>query len=101
MLDNHETYRHLQTNPTVSKTKDVNKFINNFLETKKITKEASFKLKYLDATTTRLYGLPKLHKENIPQRPIASFHRPTYLRITVAKELSSYWNHLLKNQNIT
>ena len=87
MLDNHETYRHLQTNPTVSKTKDVNKFINNFLETKKITKEASFKLKYVDATTTRLYGLRRLRTENIPLPPIVFFtDRPTY---GLAKELPS------------
>jgi len=37
-------------------------YANNFRKIKKITKEASFELKYLDATTTWLYGLPKLHK---------------------------------------
>jgi len=34
-------------------TKDVNKFVNNFLETKKITKGASLRLKNSDATTPR------------------------------------------------
>jgi len=51
-----------------------------------ITKEVSFKLKYLDATATRLYGLPKLHKENIILRPIAFSESPTY---GLAKGLSS------------
>jgi len=40
-----------------------------------------------DATTPRLYGLPKLHKENILLRPIVSFtDSPTY---GLAKGLSS------------
>jgi len=55
------TQPHLQ-----SRSSDVNKFVNNLLETKKITKEASVRLKASDATSPRLYGLPKLHKENIP-----------------------------------
>ena len=82
MLDDQGTYKHLKTNPTVSTNKDVNKCVNNFLEIKKNTKEASFKLKHLDATTPRLYKLPKLPKENIPQRPQAFIHRLTYLRVS-------------------
>ena len=81
-----ETYKRLKTSPTASTTKKVNKFINNLLESSKITKEASFRLKITDATTPRLYALPKLHKENIPLRPIVSFtDSPTY---GLAKELS-------------
>ena len=41
-------------------------------------------------TTTKLYGLPKLHKPNIPMRPIVSFcGSPTY-------ELSKYLTTVLK-----
>ena len=68
MLDDQETYKHRETNPIVSTTKDANQSVNNLLETKTITKEASFRLKNSDATPPRLYGLPKLHKENIPLR---------------------------------
>jgi len=53
----------------------------NLLETKKITKEASFRMKTSAATTPRLYGLPKLHKENIALQPTVSFtdtDSPTY-----------------------
>jgi len=82
MLDDQGTYKHLKTNPIVSTNKDVNKRVNNFLEIRKNTKEASFKLKHLDATTSRLYRLPKLPKENIPLRPLAFFHRLTYLRVS-------------------
>jgi len=55
----------IRTQPHLQSS-DVNKFVNNLLETKKITKEASVRLKASDATSPRLYGLPKLHKENIP-----------------------------------
>ena len=79
MLDDKETYKRLKTNATVTATKDVNKFLNSLLENKKIPKEASFRLKNSDASTPRLYGLPKLRKENISLRPIVFLrtHLPT------------------------
>jgi len=43
MLDDEETYKRLKTNPNASTTKDVNKCINNLLESNKITKEACFR----------------------------------------------------------
>jgi len=43
MLDDEATYKRLKTNPNASTTKDVNKCINNLLESNKITKEASFR----------------------------------------------------------
>jgi len=72
MLDDQEIYKHLNINPHAFVTKNVNNFVNNLLETKKITKEASFRLKASDAATPRLCGLPQLHKENIPLRPVVS-----------------------------
>ena len=86
MLDDEETYKRRKTNPTASTTKDVNKFTNNLLESNKITNETSFRLKISDATTPRLYGLPKLHKEIIPLRPIVSFSDSPIYDLT--KELS-------------
>ena len=49
MLDDEETYKRFETNPTASTTKDLNKFMKNLLESNKITKEASIRLKILDA----------------------------------------------------
>jgi len=73
ILDDQKIYKHLNTNPHVFITKYVNNFVNNLLETNKITKEASFRQKASNATTPRLCGLPKLHQENIPLRPVVSF----------------------------
>jgi len=93
MLDDEDSYKCLETNPTASTTKNVNKFVNNLLETSKITKEASFRLKTSDVTTLRLYGLPKLHKENIPLWPIVSFtDSPAY---GLAKDLSALLKPLI------
>jgi len=64
MSDDQDTYKHFKTNTTASTTKDVHKFVKNLLETNKITKEASFRLKNSDSATNRLYRLPKLQKEN-------------------------------------
>jgi len=66
MLDDQKIYKHLKTNPTASTTKDVNKVVNNLLETNKIKEEASFTLKSSDTTTSRLCELPKLYKEAFP-----------------------------------
>jgi len=87
MLVDQETYKHLKTQPTASTTKVVNKFVNNLLKTKQITKETSFRLKTSDTTRPPLYGLPKLHKENIPLRPTDSFTDSTTYGLP--KELSS------------
>jgi len=96
-LDDEESYKPLKINPTVSTTKDLNQFVNNLLETNKVIKEASFRLKLSDTTTPRLYGLPKLHKENIPLRLIVSFtDSPTY---DLAKELSSLLKPFIGKSN--
>ena len=89
MLDDEVTYKRLKTNSTASTNKDVKKFVNNLLETNEITKEASFRPEILVATTLRLCGLPKLHKENIPLRPTDS---PTS---GLAKELSALLEPLI------
>jgi len=38
MLDNQETYKYLKTNGTASATQEFNEFVNNLLESTKITK---------------------------------------------------------------
>jgi len=47
--------------PIASTTQDVNKFVNNLLESKNVTK-SKFYDENSDATAPRLYGLPKSHK---------------------------------------
>ena len=68
--------------------------LNNKLFTLKKTDKIDFRrynrLKYSVSQPTKLYGLPKLHKPNIPMRPIVSFcGSPTY-------QLSKYLTNVLK-----
>ena len=92
MLDDLETYKHLYINPSASKAKDVDKFFNNLPETKKITKETSFRLKASDATTPAVRTTEIAQKKD-SLRPIVSFtDLPTY---DLAKELSSLQKPLI------
>ena len=96
-LKNAEWSRNLQTSQNqpnrIHKPQDVNNFVNNLLDSKKITKEANFTLKNSDVTTRRLYGLPNLQKENsIPHSVFSQTHLPTGL----LKNYPQYWNHLIE-----
>jgi len=42
MLDNKEIYKHLETNATVSTTKDVNKVVDNFARKQKDHERSKF-----------------------------------------------------------
>ena len=69
--------------------------LNNKLLTLKKTDKIDFRrynrLKCSVSLPTKLYGLPKLHKPNIPMRPIVSFcGSPTY-------QLSKYLTNVLKS----
>ena len=63
----------------LQKLKLLNKFISRLLDNQKITQGECFNLKSSDAHAPRLYGQPKVHKPDIPLRPIVSFiGSPTY-----------------------
>ena len=74
-----ETYENLKRDPTAKTEKLLNKFISRLLDNQKITQGECFNLKSSDAHAPRLYGQPKVHKPDIPLRPIVSFiGSPTY-----------------------
>jgi len=73
MLQDAETYFQLRTNPLAKTQKNVNAFISNLQKENKVSTGDAFKVKSSDPIFPRLYGLPKVHKDAIPLRPIASF----------------------------
>ena len=73
MLEDNTTYQQLQKDPTPNIEKTVNKFVSQLVADNKITKIQSYRLKSSNGRALVLHGLPKLHKENTPLRPIVSF----------------------------
>ena len=62
-------------------------------ENKKILTKDEFALKNSDARAPTLYGLPKMHKQEIPLRPIVSFDEsPTH---NLSKEIALILSHLV------
>jgi len=79
MLSNDKTPENLKRDPSAKTEKLLNKFISRLLDNQKITQGECFNLKSSDANAPSLYGQPKVHKPDIPLRPIVSFiGSPTY-----------------------
>ena len=73
--------------------KKVNKLVYAFAKENKITTPVYHQLKCDKAVTPKLYGLPKIHKSDVPLRPIVSFiGAPTYC---LAKSLVGILSPLL------
>ena len=87
MLKDTTTYVELKRDPTKKTERVENQFVSQLSEEDKISPTTTHRLKSSDAGSPRRYGLPKIHKANIPLRPIVSFiGSPTY---ALSKELAS------------
>ena len=92
VCEDNTTYQQLQKDPTPNTEKTVNKFVSQLVADNKITKTQSYRLKSSNERAPVLYGLPKLHKENTPLRPIVSFTgSPTY---NLSKDLARILSEL-------
>ena len=93
MLHDQSTYQPLKYDPTRATEKTVNTFVSGLKQNKKISTKDEFALKSSDGRAPRLYGLPKIHKQGIPLRPIVSFvESPTY---NLSKEIARILSHLV------
>ena len=83
-------------NPLNNITKDVNDFVYQLLLDNKIKQDKYYWLHCSKAVMPRFYGLPKIHKVNVPLRPIVSFvNSPTY---NISKFLSIVIKPLMTNR---
>lgn len=71
LLNDKKEYKQLKKDPTQKIQKELNKKIDNLLHKKLINCNVSKFLKSYNSTAP--YGLPKIHKENTPMRPVTSF----------------------------
>lgn len=91
LLDDKTTYKTIRNDPTQKLQRMNNKLIMELYKEEYITKYEKIKLTSNAATAPRLYGLPKIHKPNVPLRPISSsIEVPCY-------NLSKYIGNILKN----
>ncbi|XP_067628894.1 uncharacterized protein [Eurosta solidaginis] len=90
LLEDKNTYKPIRADPTDMLQRKNNKIVDELYKTKQINKREKQQLTSTAAAAPRLYGLPKIHKPQIPLRPIASsFMIPCY-------NLSTYIGQILK-----
>ena len=76
LLDDSRTYKKLAKDPSQCLKRKMNAML---LELKSISEQLYSCLRSSAGRTPTLYGLPKIHKADVPLRPIASFvHSPSY-----------------------
>ena len=78
LLKDEKTYKQLSFDPTDSYTKKFKNELKSLKEEGKITPQLFYKFLPRGSLCPKLYGLPKIHKPNLPLRPIvASNKSPT------------------------
>ena len=73
LLNDSATYKIVTKNPNLAIEKRLNSFIWRLYEGKKIRFDLYKLLRSCDSVLPRIYGLPKIHKPNVPLRLIVSF----------------------------
>ena len=80
MLSDTTTYKKLVNNPLEKLRKTIKELVHNWNDNGYFHKKYSvYFLSQTDTQLSKFYGLPKIHKPNIPLRPIVSpINNPTY-----------------------
>lgn len=102
MLKDNNTYEILKKGPTEEKKRTLKALLKPLLENKKITKEAYDNLIPTANIMPRIYGTPKIHKKDIPLRPIVdSIGSVTYnlskALVEIIKPLLGLTEHYCQN----
>ncbi|XP_073824918.1 uncharacterized protein [Musca autumnalis] len=91
LLEDKTTYKTCRIDPTEKLQRTNNNLVTELYKNNYITKMEKFKLICHTAEAPQLYGLPKIHKDNVPLRPISSSTQvPCY-------NISHYIGKILKN----
>lgn len=91
LLSDNDTYQLVDYDPLEELIKTNTKLVTKLYNQGHITKETRIELNDLSATYARIHGLPKLHKDGIPLRPVVdTINSPSYA-------LNKYMNNIIKN----
>lgn len=72
LLEDKKTYKIIKTDPTKKYQKQNNELIDRWDKKLYIPPSVAKNLKIHNAITPKIYGLPKIHKNDVPLRPIVS-----------------------------
>ncbi|BHF71711.1 hypothetical protein SprV_0401477100 [Sparganum proliferum] len=79
LLNDNQSYKVLDSDPMKALVGKINKSLNQMRNEKAISEKDWRQMKPQDAALARFYGLPKIHKPNVPLRPIVALKgTPTY-----------------------
>nr|VZI50406.1 unnamed protein product [Spirometra erinaceieuropaei] len=79
LLEDQHSYKQCHASEMKNLITRINKSLRNLKAKGAITPNDWFSMKPTDTATARFYGLPKVHKANVPLRPIVSLRgTPTY-----------------------
>ena len=99
LIKDTETYQPLDTNPSKMTTNRINQKLKQLKDKDKLNETTYHRIRPNDASTAKFYGLPKIHKESIPLRPIVSLPgSPTY---KLSKHLAIILHPLVKTSTHT
>ena len=77
LVNDKQTYEPLKRDPTPALQRRVNGKLLDLRKTETIDTQLYYRLRCRIPQSAKLYGLPKLHKANIPRRPKVLFWRVT------------------------
>jgi len=72
LLNDNNTYSVIKKNPILKIERELNSFLKNWLTKRFISKKEYYFMHLRDSILPKAYGLPKIHKQNIPFRIIVS-----------------------------
>jgi hypothetical protein len=97
LLSDREAYKTCEGDPMKTLIGKINRYLNKLKRSKAISQNDWLQMKPTDSAMARFYGLPKIHKEGNPLRPIVSYNgSPTY---GLAKWLYKHLKHLTKDSD--
>ena len=95
LLDDQKTYEKLDKDPTPTLERKMNAMLLRMKKAGSISDRLYDRLRCSAGRLPLLYGLPKVHKPEVPLRPIVSFvHSPTY---QLSKHLAKLLSPLVGN----
>ena len=99
ILKERSTYKVLKRDPTTTLQQKNNVLVENLFKEEVITLKEKNSLTQRVATAPRIYGLPKIYKDNMPLRPICYVRKFTVLLfMSICSQNIKYFDNGVKIQ---